>query len=181
MPNTLADRSSIAESRGHVAASRRAGPRIAGLAVSDAETVLSQEQVLERLGLTGNEFAEGIFERCGVKRRHLDLSEDFLGRTLQGRTAQIERELLRHCIAAVDALELDPRRIGTVVSSSLYSLGCPTLAHRLVDHYEMDPATDKYHITGVGCASAVPADAAGGPGPCASTRTGRRWSWRRRA
>jgi len=156
LPNTLADRSSIAELRGHVAASRRTGPRIAGLAVSDAETVLSQEQVLERLGLTGNEFAEGIFERCGVKRRHLDLSEDFLGRTLQGRTPQIERELLRHCIRSVDALELDPRRIGTVVSASLYSLGCPTLAHRLVDHYEMDPATDKYHITGVGCASAVP-------------------------
>jgi len=156
LPNTLADRSSIAELRGHVAASRRTGPRIAGLAVSDAETVLSQEQVLERLGLTGNELAEGIFERCGVKRRHLDLSEDFLGRTLQGRTPQIERELLRHCIRSVDALELDPRRIGTVVSASLYSLGCPTLAHRLVDHYEMDPATDKYHITGVGCASAVP-------------------------
>src|ERR1019366_6461568 len=38
----------------------------------------------------------------------------------------------------------------------LYSLGCPTLAHRLVDHYEMDPTTDKYHMTGVGCASGVP-------------------------
>ena len=156
MPNTLTDWSSIAELRGHVAASRRTGPRISGLAVSDSETVLSQQQVLERLGLAGNEFAEGIFERCGVERRHVNLSEDFLGRTLQGRTPQIERELLRHCIRAVDALELDPRRIGTVVSASLYSLGCPTLAHRLVDHYEMDPATDKYHITGVGCASGVP-------------------------
>ena len=28
------------------------------------------------------------------------------------------------------------------------------LAHRLVDHYDMDPSTDKYHILGVGCASA---------------------------
>ena len=43
-----------------------------------------------------------------------------------------------------------------MISASLYSLGCPTLAHRLVDHYEMDPTTDKYHITGVGCASGVP-------------------------
>ncbi len=135
---------------------RRAGPRITALAVSDSPTALSQEQALERLGLKGNAFAEGIFERCGVKHRHLDLSEDFMARTLQGRTAQIERDLMRHSIRAVDALEIDPREIGTVVSASLYSLGCPTLAHRLVDHYEMDPTTDKYHITGVGCASGVP-------------------------
>ncbi len=137
-------------------APRRAGPRIAAIAVSDSETVLSQDQVLDRLGLKGNEFAEGIFERCGVRRRHLDLSGDFLARTLQARTPQIEQDLLGHSIRAVDALELDPREIGTVLSASLYSLGCPTLAHRLVDHYEMDPCTDKYHVTGVGCASGVP-------------------------
>src|SRR5207244_6419300 len=35
-------------------------------------------------------------------------------------------------------------------------LAGPTLAHRLVEHYDMDPAVDKYHLTGVGCASAVP-------------------------
>ena len=46
--------------------------------------------------------------------------------------------------------------VGTVISASLYSLGCPSLAHRLVDHYAMGPATDKYHLTGVGCASGVP-------------------------
>jgi alkylresorcinol/alkylpyrone synthase len=56
----------------------------------------------------------------------------------------------------VDALEIDPSQIGTVLSASLYSLGCPTLAHQLVEHYEMEPSTDKYHITGVGCASGVP-------------------------
>jgi predicted naringenin-chalcone synthase len=135
---------------------RQAGPRIAAIGVSDSEDVLSQEQVLDRLGLKGNEFAEGIFERCGVKRRHLNLSGDFLAKTLQGRTPQIEQDLLAHSIRAVDALELDPQKIGTVFSASLYSLGCPTLAHRLVDHYRMDPATDKYHLTGVGCASGVP-------------------------
>lgn len=135
---------------------RRSGPRIAGIAVSDSQEVFSQEQVLDRLGLKGNEFAEGIFERCGVKRRHLDLSPDFLARTLQGRATQIEQQLMAHSIQAVDALELDPQRIGTVISSSLYSVGCPTLAHRLLDHYEMDPTTDKYHISGVGCASGVP-------------------------
>jgi alkylresorcinol/alkylpyrone synthase len=135
---------------------RREGTRIAAIAVSDSQEILSQEQVLERLGLKGDEFAERIFARSGVERRHLDLSDDFLGQTLQGRAKQIERELLRHSIRAVDALELDPQQIGTVISSSLYSLGCPTLAHSMVDHYGMDPATDKYHISGVGCASGVP-------------------------
>ena len=75
---------------------------------------------------------------------------------MQGRAEQIEQELLAHSIEAVERCELDPQQIGTVISSSLYSLGCPTLAHRLVEHYEMDPATDKYHVTGVGCASGVP-------------------------
>ena len=135
---------------------RRAGTRIAGLAVSDSPDVLSQREVLDRLGLAGDEFAERVFARCGVHNRHLELSEDFLSLTLQGRTAQVEMQLLDHSIRAIDELALEPREVGTVISSSLYSLGCPTLAHRLVDHYEMDPATDKYHITGVGCASAVP-------------------------
>ncbi|HEV7162459.1 MAG TPA: 3-oxoacyl-[acyl-carrier-protein] synthase III C-terminal domain-containing protein [Solirubrobacteraceae bacterium] len=132
------------------------GATIAALSTSDSETVYSQPQVLQRLGLEGNEFAEGIFERCGVQRRHLELDDDFLAQTLQGRTTQVERSLLHHATRAIDALGVDPADIGTIVSSSLYSLGCPTLAHRLIEHYEMDPATDKYHLAGVGCASAVP-------------------------
>lgn len=136
--------------------SRRVGTRIAAIAVSDSEEVLSQEQVLERLGLKGDEFAERIFARSGVQRRHLNLSEDFLGRTMQGRAKQIEQELLSHSIRAIDALALDASQIGTVVSSSLYSLGCPTLAHQVVDQFAMNPSTDKYHVSGVGCASAVP-------------------------
>ncbi len=132
------------------------GPRIAALAVADSETVLSQAEVLERLGLAGDEFAEGIFARCGVQRRHLELGDEFLARPLQARTPQVERELLEHSIRAVDALQVDAREIGTVISASLYSLGVPTLAHRLIDHYAMDLTTDKYHVTGVGCASGVP-------------------------
>jgi alkylresorcinol/alkylpyrone synthase len=135
---------------------RHTGPTLAALAVADSDTVLSQAQVLERLGLSGSEFARGIFERCGVVSRHLELGPEQLGLTTQGRTAQIEEQLLRRSIEAIDALGADPSQIGTVVTASLYSLGCPTLAHLLVDHYGMDPATDKYHVTGVGCASAVP-------------------------
>jgi len=134
----------------------RTGTRISAITTSESQEVFSQEQVLERLGLVGNEFAEGIFARCGVSRRHLDLSEDFLGRTLQGRTAQIEQQLLAHAIRAVEQLEVDPQQIGTVLTASLYSQGCPSLAHRLVEHFQMDPTTDKYHVTGVGCASGVP-------------------------
>lgn len=133
-----------------------AGPRIAALSVSDSPRTFSQREVLQRLGLEGDEFAERIFARCGVRRRHLNLSDEFMSCTLQGRTARIERDLLAHAIKAVDALALDPAEVGTVVSASLYSLGCPTLAHRLADRYRMDPASDRYHITGVGCASAVP-------------------------
>ncbi len=135
---------------------RPAGPRIAGLAIADAPQTYSQQEVLERLGLSGDEFAEGIFARCGVQRRHLELSDEFLDRTLQGRAQQIDEQLMARSVQAVDALGIDPQRIATVFSSSLYTLGCPTLAHRLVEHYGMDPATDKYHISGVGCASGVP-------------------------
>jgi alkylresorcinol/alkylpyrone synthase len=144
--------------RGHATSgrTRRTGPRIAGLAVSDSETVFTQAQVLERLGLAGDEFAERIFARSGVERRHLTLDDEFLALGLQERASRVERELHGHATAAVDALGVDPATIGTVISASLYSLGVPTLAHRLLEHYEMDPTTDKYHITGVGCASGVP-------------------------
>jgi predicted naringenin-chalcone synthase len=139
-----------------LAPARARGPRIGALALAHAPDTLSQEQVLDRLGLRGEEFAERIFARCGVQRRHLSLSPELLATTLQGRTQLLEDELFGHAVAAVDALRLDPARIGTVLTGTLYSLGGPTLAHRLVDHYAMDPATDKYHVLGVGCASAVP-------------------------
>jgi predicted naringenin-chalcone synthase len=144
--------------RGHATSghTRRTGPRIAGLAVSDSETVFTQAQVLERLGLASDEFAERIFARSGVERRHLTLDDEFLALGLQERSTRVERELHGRATAAVDALGVDPATIGTVISASLYSLGVPTLAHRLIEHYEMDPTTDKYHITGVGCASGVP-------------------------
>jgi alkylresorcinol/alkylpyrone synthase len=138
------------------ARARRVGPRIAALSVSDSPRTFTQREVLERLGLAGDEFAERIFARCGVERRHLELSDEFMACTLQGRTARIERDLLAHSIEAVQALGLDPRAVGTVVSASLYSLGCPTLAHRVADRCGMDPAADRYHLSGVGCASAVP-------------------------
>ncbi len=132
----------------------RTGPLLAGLAVADGAAPLTQAEVLERLGLAEDEFAQGIFARSGVRRRHLNL--DALAENLQGRTERVEADLLAAAVQAVDQLELDPRSIGTIVSSSLYSLGCPTLAHRLIEHYGMAPSTDKYHVTGVGCASAVP-------------------------
>jgi alkylresorcinol/alkylpyrone synthase len=173
----------------------RSGPRIAGLTLSDSEQTVTQRQVLDRLGLSGDEFAERIFAHSRIERRHLNLAGDFLCRTSQGRAREVEDELLRHSVRAVDRLSLshegdrprrasttdglphrsieaesepgstsngrphsplDASRIGSVISSSLYTLGLPTLAHRLAEHYGLDPATDKYHVTGVGCASAVP-------------------------
>jgi alkylresorcinol/alkylpyrone synthase len=132
------------------------GPRIARLEVVDPETSFSQDEVLTLLGMREDEFAQRIFVRCGVERRRLSLSEEMLNTTLQGRTTVIEDELFAHAVTAVQRLGVDPRDIGTVVTSTLYSLGGPTLAHRLVDHFGMAPDTDKYHLVGVGCASAVP-------------------------
>jgi alkylresorcinol/alkylpyrone synthase len=156
------------------------GPRIAGLAVSDSDTTLTQREVLDRLGLTGDDFAERIFAHSRIDRRHLQLDDEFLARTTQGRAHAVEDQLLRHSVHAIDGLgapggdalahgqdarapangrpraTFDPARVGSVVSASLYSLGLPTLAHRLAEHYQLDPTVDKYHVTGVGCASAVP-------------------------
>ena len=134
----------------------RPGPRISGLAVTEGRALANQDEVLEHLGLADDEFAQGTFARSGVRQRSLNLEAEFLARNLQGRTEAIEQELLRQAILAIDQLELERGSIGTVFTSSLYSLGCPTLAHRLIEHYRLAPSTDKYHVTGVGCASAVP-------------------------
>ncbi|HEX3693421.1 MAG TPA: 3-oxoacyl-[acyl-carrier-protein] synthase III C-terminal domain-containing protein [Solirubrobacteraceae bacterium] len=132
-------------------------PRIAGLALAHPERSYTQEQVLERLGLAEDEFARRIFGRCGVRTRRLALDDDaFLAATVQARTPEIERMLLDEATRAVDALDVEPQEIGVVLTSSLYTLAGPTLAHRLVERYGMDPDTDKYHVVGVGCASAVP-------------------------
>jgi alkylresorcinol/alkylpyrone synthase len=112
--------------------------------------------VLALLGMRDDEFAQRIFARCGVQRRRLNLSDEVLATTLQGRTSMVEDELFGYAVTAVERMGVDPRDVGTVLTATLYSLGGPTLAHRLVDHFGMAPDTDKYHLVGVGCASAVP-------------------------
>ncbi len=142
--------------RAPVPTRQRVGPRISRLVVTDAQDTFTQDDVLGLLGMRGDEFAERIFSRCGVDSRHLSLTPDVLDKTLQERTPAIEDQLFSQAIAAVEGLELDSRQIGTMLTSTLYSLGGPTLAHRLVEHFRMPPDTDKYHVVGVGCASAVP-------------------------
>ena len=132
-------------------------PRLAALAALDTPArSVTQQQALEKLGLADDEFAQRIFARAGVQRRELVLDEAFLATNLQGRAARVEQELLDAAVRAVEELGIEPDRIGAVLTSSLYSLGCPSLAQRLVEHHELDPSTDKYHLTAVGCASAVP-------------------------
>src|SRR5207245_4372965 len=48
-------------------------PRIAGLAVADWREPLTQDDVLDRLGLADDEFAQRVFSRSGVRQRHLNL------------------------------------------------------------------------------------------------------------
>jgi polyketide synthase Type III len=131
-------------------------PRVCGLSVAAPSRAFSQGEMLSLLGLAGNEFAEGIYARCGVRRRHLEISPETLDSTLQERTPATEEQHLRLAVEAVGGLELDPAEVGVVVTASYYALGGPTLAHRLVDRYGMAADTDKYHLVGVGCASAVP-------------------------
>jgi predicted naringenin-chalcone synthase len=133
-----------------------ATPHISRLTHADPARSFSQQEVLDALGMADDPFAQRIFASCGVNRRHLTALEDHGGQTLQGRTAASEAQLFELAVSAVDQLGVDPRELDVVVSASLYSLGGPTIAHRLVEHYEMDPATDKYHVVGIGCASAVP-------------------------
>ncbi|HEV2980438.1 MAG TPA: 3-oxoacyl-[acyl-carrier-protein] synthase III C-terminal domain-containing protein [Solirubrobacteraceae bacterium] len=134
----------------------RGALRIPAIACSDPARSYSQREVLALLGLEGDEFAQRIFRRAGVQRRQLEFGAQELALNLQARTALIENRLLEHATRAMDRLDVDPAEIGTLVTSTLYSLAAPTLAHRLVEHYGMSPATDKYHVLGVGCASAVP-------------------------
>ena len=126
--------------------------------VTNPRASFSQEEMLTLLGLAGDEFAERIFFNCGVRKRHLAaaVGKGLLETNLQQRAAETEEQLLRMAVRAVDAIDVDPADVGVVITSNYYSLGGPTLAHRLVAHYEMDPTTDKYHVLGVGCASAVP-------------------------
>lgn len=130
--------------------------RVSDITVANPESSYSQDDMLELLGLAGDRFAETIFARCGVSTRHFELTPEVLSSTLQERTVQTEDQLLRLAIEAIDEMGLDPADIGTVITATYYSLGGPTLAHRLLEHYDMDPTTDKYHVVGVGCASAVP-------------------------
>jgi predicted naringenin-chalcone synthase len=135
---------------------RQSRATIAGIATASPERSFDQAQILDLLGLTGDAFAEGVFARCGVRTRGLEVSPELLQTTLQHRTATTEEGLMRLATRAVDSLVFKPDAVGVIVTASYYSLGGPTLAHRLVDHYGLRSDADKYHLVGVGCASAVP-------------------------
>ena len=137
-------------------AGRESLPRISALGTAGPATSFDQAQMLDLLGLAGDAFAEEIFARCGVRRRGLEVSRESLTQTLQQRTKSTEEQLMRLATRAVDALSADLDDVGVVVTSNYYSLGGPTLAHRLVDRYALRADTDKYHVVGVGCARAVP-------------------------
>jgi predicted naringenin-chalcone synthase len=159
----VASMSAAAHRRRGAAATRLSPPQaplhaqIAGLATAEAGApTLDQQQMLDLLGLADDPFAQRIFASCGVRTRNIHLGPQSLEKPLQGRTAEVEEYLLTAAAEAVRKLDVDLDRIGSVISASLYSLGCPPLAHRLIDHFELDPAIDKYHLVGVGCSSAVP-------------------------
>ncbi len=136
--------------------SPRFAARIDELATVNPSSSYTQDEMLDMLGLRGNEFAERIFSVCGVERRQFAITPELLAERLQGRVDRSEEHLLEMALEAVGKLDCDPSEIATVITANYYSLGGPTLAHRLIDELGLDPDTDKYHLLGVGCASAVP-------------------------
>ncbi len=132
------------------------GPLLSGLSVSHPSMTYTQAELLELLGLDGDEFAEAIFARSGVRTRRMSLTRESLGRSLQARAAATEEQIFDMAVAALGGLDFDPDDIGVLVTAGYWSIGGPSLAHRLIDQFALGPRTDKYHVTGVGCASAVP-------------------------
>ena len=134
----------------------RFAARIDQLATTNPAASYSQDEMLDLLGLRGNEFAEHIFNVCGVQNRQFAITPELLASKLQSRVEYSEDHLLKMALDAVGKLDCDPGDIATVITANYYSLGGPTLAHKLVAELGLDPSTDKYHVLGVGCASAVP-------------------------
>ena len=87
-------------------------PQIDRLEVANPPTSFSQEEMLRLLGLEGNEFAETIFDRCGVKTRHFGrgVTNGLLRKNLQERAPKTEEQLLRLATRAVDAARRRPGR-----------------------------------------------------------------------
>ncbi|HEU0019351.1 MAG TPA: hypothetical protein VFQ14_03570, partial [Thermoleophilaceae bacterium] len=141
------------ESRG---GSPRFAARIDQLATANPTASYTQDEMLELLGLRGNEFAEHIFNVCGVQNRQFAITPELLASKLQSRVEYSEQHLLTMALDAIGKLDCDPSDIATVITANYYSLGGPTLAHKIVNELGLDPSTDKYHVLGVGCASAVP-------------------------
>ena len=129
---------------------------ISGLAVSHPPLSFTQEEMLGLLGLRGDEFAESVFARSGVRSRRLFVSEDTLRSSLQARAAATDEHVLELALGALGGLDFDPGEIGVLVTAGYWSLGGPTLGQRLTEELGLGGSTDRYHLTGVGCASAVP-------------------------
>ncbi len=131
-------------------------PVLSGLGLSNPPQSFSQDELLTLLGLDGDDFAASIFARSGVRTRRLFVSEESVRASLQARAAETEEQIFELALAAIGELDFDPGEIGVLITAGYWSLGGPTLGHRLMEQLELGRSTDKYHVTGVGCASAVP-------------------------
>lgn len=129
---------------------------VSGLATAHPPTTYSQAEALALLGLAGDPFAERVFARSGVRTRRLSATPATLRQSLQARAGATEDWIRAMALDALAELDFEPDEIGALVTAGYWSLAGPTLAHRLVDELRLRPDADKYHVTGVGCASAVP-------------------------
>ena len=94
--------------------SPRFAARIDQLATANPTASYSQDEMLDLLGLRGNEFAEHIFDVCGVQKRQFAITPELLASKLQSRVEYSEQQLVRMALEAIGQLDCDPSDIATV-------------------------------------------------------------------
>jgi hypothetical protein len=82
--------------------------RVSGLSVASPSRSFGPDEMLELVGLSGDDFARRIFARSGIRQRQFELSPSVLRSTLQGRTPATEEQRMRLATASIDRLEFDP-------------------------------------------------------------------------
>ena len=124
-------------------------PRRRGLA-----TVSHTGGGLERLGLADDEFAAGS-SPAAASSAAISTSRRTSSAHAAGRAAEVEEELMRHAIDASTARARPPHDRHRPHLEPLLARrpDARPPARRPLRH---GPHTDKYHLIGVGCASAVP-------------------------
>ena len=156
------------------------GPLLSGLSVSHPAGPTRQAELLELLGLAGRR-VRGVDLR--PQRRH-DAPAERLARVARAlppgpRRGHRGAALRDGASRALGELDFDPAEIGVLVTAGYWSLGGPTLGHRLIEQLGLGARDGQVPRDRRRLRERGPAAAAGGPGAARSpgrarARRGRR-------